>query len=166
MPRIKPRKTINYNYTFPLGLGYISSVMKLAGYEVSCLNLNHSNGSVENIFEKISRTRKFDIVATGSVWFGYIMIEEIVKATRKYYPKAKVIIGGSIVTSAPEIIMKYLKPDFGIIGEGEITILELLIHLTILSRISLEMIQILCMLRISWHIGLRTNHRLLVRYRT
>ena len=35
-------ENLNYNYSFPLGLAYISSSMKQAGYNVSIIFLNSS----------------------------------------------------------------------------------------------------------------------------
>lgn len=125
LPRMKPITTVNYNYTFPLGLGYISSVLKEAEYDVDCLNMNHRAETVDEIMKEELK-KKYDVVMTGNVWFGYVVIKEIIEATRKYSPTSKIIIGGSIVTSDPETIMESLKPDFGIIGEGEVTILDLL----------------------------------------
>ena len=115
-----------YNYTLPLGLGYISSVIRKAGYDVDCLNLNHKIGTIDYILKTELEKKRYDIVTTGNVWFGYLAIKEIIEATRNYSPQSKIIIGGSIITSDPETSMKTLKPDYGIIGEGEVTILELL----------------------------------------
>jgi radical SAM superfamily enzyme YgiQ (UPF0313 family) len=40
-------------------------------------------------------------------------------------PNTKIIVGGGIITAQPEIMFDLLKPDYGIIGEGEQTVLEL-----------------------------------------
>ncbi len=127
LPRMKPTLPIpQYNYTFPLGLGYISSIVKEAGYDVDCLNLNHKEGTIDDILKTQLQKKKYDVVATGNVWFGYLAIKEIVDTTRKYSFDSIIILGGSIVTSNPKIIMESLKPNFGVVGEGEVTILELL----------------------------------------
>ena len=47
-------KERNYHYVFPIGLGYISSVLKKEKYNVDCLNLNHLDGLVEDLIEKKS----------------------------------------------------------------------------------------------------------------
>ncbi len=135
LPRMKPITTINYNYTFPLGLGYISAVLKEAKYDVDCLNMNHKEGTVDEIMKEVLK-KKYDVVMTGNVWFGYVVIKRIIEATRKYSPKSKIILGGSIVTSDPETTMESLKPDFGIIGEGEVTILEILACIKVKGNIN------------------------------
>ena len=115
-----------YNYTFPLGLGYISSVMKKAGYNVTGLNLNHKDGTIDKILEEELAKGKYDIITTGTIWQGYLAMKEIIESVRKYSPASKIILGGSLVTSDAKTVMKTLKPNFGVIGEGEVTILELL----------------------------------------
>lgn len=113
-----------YNYQFPIGIAYISSILKKANYDVTCLNLNHHPLS---FLEQKLREENFDVVMTGGIWLGYPRIKEIIETIRIYSDKKPIIIlGGSIITSDTEIVMNELKPDFGIIGEGEDTILEVL----------------------------------------
>ena len=52
LPKIDLNNEINYNYTFPIGLPYISSILKKAGHNVVCLNHNHREGSVEKILRE------------------------------------------------------------------------------------------------------------------
>jgi radical SAM superfamily enzyme YgiQ (UPF0313 family) len=39
------------------------------------------------------------------------------------------VVGGGIMTAQPDIMFKLLQPDFGIIGEGEMTALDLVNHI-------------------------------------
>lgn len=116
----------NYEYMFPLGLGYISSVIKKEGYAPDCLNLNHFEGSVSEIVKNSLDKKEYDLICTGHMGIGYSTIEKIIKSVKIHYSKPKIILGGAIITPEPEFIFEALKPDFGIIGEGEETIIELL----------------------------------------
>jgi len=124
LPRLRPTNKMNYDYTFPLGICYIASVIKKNGFHLDCINLNHLNGSVEEILEKELK-KGYDNVLSGNIFVGYLVLKEIVSAVRKFSSKSKIIIGGSVISSDPSII-ENLKPDFGIIGEGEMTIINLL----------------------------------------
>ena len=127
LPRLKLENAVpQYNYTFPLGIGYISAVMKKAGYDVTCLNLNHEDGDIKNILKVELAQQNYDVVATGHIWHGYNVAKEIINSVRMFSNKSKIILGGALVTSEPELVMNELKVDYGIIGEGEVTILELL----------------------------------------
>lgn len=126
IPRFYLPNKINFNYMFPLGLGYISSTLKSNGYNVTCLNLNHCNGTISEILKK-ELIKSYDIVCTGHVGgIGYSITKEIIDSTRRYSPNSKIILGGALITSEPTLIFNSLKPDMGVLGEGEITIIELL----------------------------------------
>ena len=126
IPRYSLTNKISYEYAFPLGLGYISSVLKESGHEVDCLNLNHFNGTVEYLINQDLNKKNYDFVCTGHTGIGYEITEKIIIATRKHSSNPKFILGGALITSEPELIFNSLKPNFGVLGEGEITIVELL----------------------------------------
>ena len=126
VPRYNLTNKKNYKYDFPFGLGYISSVLKKAHYNVDCLNLNHHNGTVKEILKSFLDKKKYDFVCTGHMGIGYHMIKNIVDSVRTHPSSPKIIIGGAIIISEPELMFNSLKPDFAVIGEGEITIIELL----------------------------------------
>jgi anaerobic magnesium-protoporphyrin IX monomethyl ester cyclase len=126
VPRYLLTKKKNYEYYFPLGLGYISSTLKNAGYSVDCLNLNHNEGIIDDIILNALDKVKYDFVCTGHIGIGYQIIDKILKTTRNHRSNPKIILGGAIITSEPQLIFESLKPDIGVIGEGEKTIIELL----------------------------------------
>ena len=125
-PRNIPTDKAQYSYTFPLGIAYISAVLKKANMDVSYLNLNHYNGQIREIVKAELDNQNYDVVATGHIGMGYLVVEDIFKATKKHKSNPKTILGGAIITSEPNLMFESLKPDFGVIGEGEDTILELL----------------------------------------
>lgn len=126
IPRYAFTNKINYRYTFPLGLGFISAVLKQAGYNVECLNLNHKEGYIKEIIETALDRKKYDYVCTGSNSLIYAVIEKILIAVRAHSSRPKIVLGGPIITSEPETVFNSLNPDYVVIGEGEETILELL----------------------------------------
>ena len=119
---IKP----DYDYLLPIGLGYIYSTLAKAGYEVKGLNLNHYPGSIKEIIDNRLNSEKFDFVCTGNNALGYAVTELIIKTAREHSSKPLTILGGPIITSEPELIFQAINPSFGVLGEGEETILELI----------------------------------------
>lgn len=126
VPKYNLGQDINYNYLFPLGLGFISASLKQAGYQVDCLNLNHKEGKLDDIINKTICIKKYDYVGTGSNSLRYTVIEKIIETIRKHESRPKIILGGPIITSEPELVFNALKPDYAVIGEGEETIIELI----------------------------------------
>lgn len=124
MPRLV--QNIGDGYSFPLGITYISSSMKKAGYNVITLNLNHRNGDVYEILQKEIEEKKIDVVATGGLSFQYNMVSRVVEAAKRVNKEIITIVGGGIISGDPEPAMIALEyADFGVISEGEITINEL-----------------------------------------
>jgi len=127
VPRYELTNKVNYDYSyFPIGLGYISAVMKKAGHEVDCINLNHLEGTIAMLLEQKLESKKYDLVATGHMGIGFVIVEEIISTIRKHSPDLKIILGGALITCETELMFNSLKPDFGVLGEGEATIVELL----------------------------------------
>ncbi len=124
---------VSYGYTnFPIGIAYISSSLKQAGHDVTILNLNDYYAPIFNpaIIEMMIRRRiaVFNprIVATGGLSAQYDSIHAIIGSSKRIQHDIVTIIGGGCVSSEPELIMNNINADFGVIGEGEETIVELL----------------------------------------
>ncbi len=134
--RYNPFKEKSY-YEFPLGLSYVSACLKQAGYIVDVLNLNHCDGSqFDLIRDKIVGSR-YRYILTGGLSAHYKQIKSIVVDIRYSGPDAVVIIGGGVVTATPELMYDYIQPDYMVLGEGELTIVELIDELNN-SRKNLE----------------------------
>lgn len=68
-----------------------------------------------------------DTVSTGGVTGQYGAIREVLDSAKQIKPAVITIAGGGLISSAPEDAMTALEcADFGVIGEGEIIICELL----------------------------------------
>lgn len=124
MPRIVNK--IGDGYSFPLGLPYVSASLKKAGFNIFTFNLNHHEGEVEDIVEEQIKKNHIDVVLTGGLSFQYYPIRQVVDAVKKVDRNLPVFVGGGIITGDPEAAMKALEVcTAGIIGEGEITDVEL-----------------------------------------
>lgn len=126
VPRQKDIEEADYNYTFPIGLGYVSSCIKKSGYNLDSINLNHYKGGIEFLINKALDKKIYDVVCTGHITMGYQVMKKIIKIIKNHKSRPKIILGGVIVTSEPKTIFNLLNPDYAVIGEGEETIIELL----------------------------------------
>lgn len=125
---IVPRYSTTWGefYQFPLGLGYVAAAMKRAGHKVSSLNLNHQRGAIEELVAAKVREYNPDICATGGLSPFLSLLQEIFSAARRAKPDIINIAGGGAVSGEPGVILDVADIDIGVIGEGEITIVELL----------------------------------------
>ena len=117
-------------YPFALGLPSISSVLKLIGINVFNLNLCHHDEPIEKIICDYITRHDINAVATGGNSPEYGIIKNIISAI-KYIDRSLItIVGGGIISAEPQIAMSALENvDYGVFGEGEVTICELVLYL-------------------------------------
>ena len=124
MPRLV--RKVGDSYGFPLGIAYISSCLKKAGYRVTTLNLNHCEGELSEILKGVIEQNHIRVVMTGALSAQYGMARAIVETAKTLDPGLITVVGGGLITSDPETAMDALEhADIGVIGEGEVTSVEL-----------------------------------------
>lgn len=109
---------------FPLGLAYVSAALKQAGHTVACLNLNLEAASIQDSVRAAMETHQPELVCTGGLSPHYGVIMDVLNAAARV-AKVPVALGGGFVSSEPEIALEMTGADYGVIGEGELTMVEL-----------------------------------------
>lgn len=109
---------------FPLGLGYIASVLLQEGHEVEVLDINACRWNKKDVEERIKEI-SYDLVGVGGIITTYRYVKWLVNTLKKYHPAKKVVVGGSVGTSIPKIMLERNPVDIVCIGEGEETVKEL-----------------------------------------
>lgn len=111
---------------FSPGIMYISSSMKEAGIPVTILNLVLEEGNLEDLLRERIQQESIDIVALGGLVVNHRVLSVVVSLVKKINPEVVTFIGGGLVTYTPEEAMILCSDaDYGVIGEGEITDVEL-----------------------------------------
>ena len=110
------------SYFLPLGIMYISSYLKKKGFSVHCLNLNHYEDSK---LEQNLQENKYDVICTGGLFTEIVPITAVINTTRRVQPEAKIILGGALASGDPEFTLENLRPDFLVLGEGEVIVVNL-----------------------------------------
>ncbi|HHT9158286.1 MAG TPA: B12-binding domain-containing radical SAM protein [Candidatus Brocadiaceae bacterium] len=118
------------SYFFPIGFGYVVSYMKHKGFNVFCLNLCHYDASIEQQLHKCIKDKHIDVICTGAMSFYWNEVSEVVEIAKKINPEIITVVGGAIITADPKLVLENMKIDYGVIGEGEITMAELAAALT------------------------------------
>ena len=115
----------------PQGPAYISGMLKSLGHDVVGVNsglIINELSAQENLAlavrEGISSVSP-DIIAVGGMVAEYLFIKDAISASRHFAPHTPIILGGSILTN-DRPLFEVLRPDFGVIDEGEVPIKELL----------------------------------------
>ncbi len=113
----------------PLGLCYLAAITKEKGYETKILDAPAMNFGIKRSLEYILKENP-DYVGITAVTLSITKAAKLAKMIKNINKNIKIIIGGPHITGIPKKTMELFKEfDIGVIGEGEITIVELLDHL-------------------------------------
>ncbi len=118
----------------PIGMAIIAGRLSDAGHDVDSLDLLFETHEHRAVIETIRRTNP-DVIAISvrnldnltfldPIYFAPL-VRRIIMCCRKY-SEAEIILGGSGFSVAAKEMMHYARPDFGIIGEGEQAIVDLI----------------------------------------
>jgi len=113
------------NIIFPLGLGYIASVLIKENHEVKVLDINAHRYSKEEV-ERRLRQMNFNIVGLTGLLTAYSYIKWLVGKIKELRPDVKIVLGGGLGTLAPKLMIEKCKVDFVVLSEGEKVVKELI----------------------------------------
>lgn len=107
----------------PLGLAYIAAYLRENDVDVNILD---AHALQIGLLKLESKMPKFDVVAVPSVTPSLSSSLEVLRIAKKINPHCKTIMGGPHISAIPvETMSGHPIIDFGIVGEAEVTILEL-----------------------------------------
>lgn len=115
----------NEYYIFPYGLAYISANMKKHGFNVFTLNLCHYDESAEQLLYESIKKYDIHVVLTGAMSVHWAEVFDIISTVKKIDPSIVTVAGGAIITSDVRLALENMQIDFGVIGEGEETVVDL-----------------------------------------
>lgn len=126
MPRVLANtgnmRGVKYFYQ---GTAYVSAALKASGRKVFTLSFNDDDDTEGRLAKEIA-DNKIDVVLIGGTTHLFPFIKLVCDISKRINPDIVTIIGGGAVTSAPIPFMQAVETaDYGIVGEGEITVCEL-----------------------------------------
>ena len=117
----------------PLGLAYIAGALKAHGHDVRAIDLCFSE-NIESDLTQMVQDFSPDVIGislrnldnlTYPLSISYLPeLEETIAIARRLTP-APLVIGGSGFSLAPLPLMQHLDADFGVVGEGEGSMVKL-----------------------------------------
>lgn len=117
----------SYIHWFPQGQAYIASTLLKHGYEVSIYNQDWRHLPDDHLTEYLDENR-FDAVGVGVIagYYQYRKLKSISAAINRSKNRPIYILGGHGPSPEPVFFLKKTGADIAIIGEGELTIIDLL----------------------------------------
>ena len=108
-----------------VGLAYVASAVHRAGIELEILDIDAHRYSEEQV-DKLLRIKKYDAVGIGTLVSQYKWCKSVAHLIRAAHPTAPIIVGNTLGTSVPETVLSKTDADIAVLGEGDITIVDLL----------------------------------------
>jgi radical SAM superfamily enzyme YgiQ (UPF0313 family) len=109
----------------PVGLAYILTATQRAGFDFDLVDMDINDLSMPDL-ELILSRNPADVYALGCIVTGFRLVRQISALAKKINPNSVVVAGNSVATSIPEILLRYTDVDVCVMGEGDITFVELL----------------------------------------
>lgn len=117
----------SYIHWFPQGVAYIAAVLLKEGYDVEIYNQDvhhYPESHLKNYLDE----NAFDIVGLSFIggYYQYHKALQISEAINQSQKRPLYLIGGHGPTPEPEYFLKKTGADAIVMGEGEVTVIELL----------------------------------------
>lgn len=109
----------------PLGLGYVAASLRNNKHKVMLIDCDAFPDSEERIDQAI-RDFKPDVVGFYIMTWTFRQASRIARRIKQFNRDIKTVIGGPNVSSFPRLSLQHDEFDFAVMGEGEITMVELL----------------------------------------
>ncbi|MBW2570230.1 MAG: cobalamin-dependent protein [Deltaproteobacteria bacterium] len=109
-----------------MGLLMLGAVLRKSGHSVRLLDASALGLTYEETIEEIKKFRP-EIIALTAVTPSIAKTVKLARIVKRIYPSIPIVIGGPHFTAVPDKTLKdYPVFDYGIIGEGEHTIVDLI----------------------------------------
>lgn len=117
----------SYIHWFPQGLAYIAAALLKEGHDVEVYNQDVQHYPDEHLTTYLNQN-KFDVTGVGVI-AGYYQYRKLIKisdAINRSRNRPFYVLGGHGPSPEPEFFLNKTQADAVVIGEGEITIIDLL----------------------------------------
>ena len=115
------------NNSYSLGLAYLHAVIENAGYDIHTENYNNVPIiEAEMLFQTMLKKISPDFLLIQVFTMNRVATYRLIKMARQLCPDMRIIVGGVHASIYPKQLIENFDIDCVVIGEGEVTIVELL----------------------------------------
>lgn len=117
----------SYIHWFPMGLAYVASALRDGGHHVTIYSQDAYHYSEQHLTDFLCENF-FDVVGVGVIggYYQYRKLLSISQAIQRVPERPYYVLGGAGPSPEPEFFLRKTGADAVVIGEGEVTIVELL----------------------------------------
>ena len=123
---VNPSLRLNSPTKFlPVGIASVMTYLDHHNIDFDFLDID-INELEDDQIEAYLENNRYDIVLSGSIVTHYKWMKWLTNTVRKYNKNGIIIIGNSVAGSIPKLFLEHSSADIAILGEGEITCLEVI----------------------------------------
>lgn len=112
----------------PYGLALLAAIAIDKGHLVQVYDANAWRLG-EDVLREVLAADDWQVIGLGGMTTTYGSVKKVVQTAREVCPHAVIVLGGGILTSLPQDMMRFLpEVDIGCVGEGFETFPEILAH--------------------------------------
>ncbi len=105
------------------GFTYMATLVKKMGYRLKVIDCRLKDNPEQLVLDNL---KEADIIGIATYCDSFVFLQKVTQLIKKQYPEKLIFLGGPLVTSLPEIILKHTSADCAILGEAELTLIEFL----------------------------------------
>jgi anaerobic magnesium-protoporphyrin IX monomethyl ester cyclase len=120
-----PLRTQDLPVYYPIGICSIASYLRQNGHKVKILDINGFRWSKAK-FKKIFDKEPVEAVGIGGLVTAFNHVYWLSDYIKSVKPNVPIFAGNTVASTIPEILLKNTKVDIVVMGEGEVTTLELI----------------------------------------
>ena len=109
----------------PTGLAYVAAYLLRAGHEVKVLDADAFTYTKSQLEKKLTE-EKYDILGIGCIVTAYNFVLQVSNFIKAIKPEVAIVVGGTLASYSYNILLKNSPVDYCVIGEGELTMVDLL----------------------------------------
>lgn len=118
----------------PIGLAMVAASLRRAGHTVTLLDLMFCPAPQTTLEAKLAEQRpelvglsirNIDDQGAGDATWFVPELAPLLEVIRRCCPETPVVLGGAGYSQFPEALLELLRADYGVVGEGEVAMVEL-----------------------------------------
>ncbi len=121
---VAPPYALLNRYYFPVGIAYVSAMLKKHGFQVVCHN-SALDDDWQGEFRRLLERERPDVLGVGALTPSHKFVKWMFKTAKEALPQVTTVVGGGVVGSEPDMFYA-IGADIGVIGEGEAVAVDLM----------------------------------------
>lgn len=119
---------------FPLGLGYLARVLQDIGVSVEIIDAHAERMSTEDVVQRVKNSNP-DFLGISALSTQYGIVKKFASLIKPIHPDIPIVLGAQLAHYSFDTVLKKTEVDICVIGEGEITIQDIVYNFNNLDQV-------------------------------